>query len=327
MPVNAHSIINGICSADVSLNESGLGHDIVRFGRPLWGSRWQSADTKSWVTGQTKFENIILLAKFKLLGGTNQWNQDAKTKRKAALAIIACIATLYISPISSVAPDLVKSHMATLIHIDDDRKKHLITYPSEPVLAEAALEVLSENGVELGVLTELDAVNKFSGILDAGSQGELVVRLLFLSAWRRLICSERNNGNKVCIKHFYSGHHLHQLILVHLPCKVSFSVRRPVLNFLQELFKQELPKERFSYLKDFEIGFTHFIGLTEEPDISTLNSIWVRRGAMHFRHNQEGSDFGLVIRHKAEERLGALVVQVSVITISAEHFRLRQKRN
>jgi len=109
--------------------------------------------------------------------------------------------------------------------------------------------------------------------------------------------------------------------LVHLPCKVSFSVRRPVLNFLQELFEQELPKERFSYLKDFEIGFTHFIGLTEEPDISTLNSVWDRRGAMHFKNNQEGSDFGLVIRHKADkERFGALVVQVSVITIPAERF-------
>lgn len=217
MPVTAHSIINGICSVDVSLNENGSGHDIIRFGRPLWGSRWQSAE--SWETNQDKFRNIILFAKFKLLGGTNQWNQDVKMKRKAALAVIACIATLYISPISSVAPDLVKSHMATLIHIDDDRKKHLITYPSEPVLAEAALEVLSENDVELEVLMELDAVNKFSGILDAGSQGELVVRLLFLSAWRRLICLERNSGNKVCVEHFHSGRHLHQLIFVRLPCK------------------------------------------------------------------------------------------------------------
>ena len=82
-----------------------------------------------------------------------------------------------------------------------------------------------------------------------------------------------------------------------------------------------------SYLKDFEVGFTHFIGLIEEPDISTLNSIWDRCGAMHFKNNQEGSDFGLVIRHKVDkECLGALVVQVSVITISAEHFHLRQKR-
>ncbi|CAG8695138.1 9564_t:CDS:2, partial [Ambispora gerdemannii] len=91
-------------NADISLDENGSGHDIVRFGRPLWGSRWQSAE--SYVTDQNKFGDTILFAKFKLLGGTNQWNQNIEMKRKAALAIIACIATLYISPISSVAPDL-----------------------------------------------------------------------------------------------------------------------------------------------------------------------------------------------------------------------------
>ena len=89
MPMTAHSIINGICSSsvDVSLNENGSGHDIIWFGRPLllWGSQWQSAE--SWETNQNKFRNIILFAKFKLLGGTNQWNQDVKMKRKAVLAV------------------------------------------------------------------------------------------------------------------------------------------------------------------------------------------------------------------------------------------------
>src|SRR6266511_4370139 len=99
----------GFCSADISLNENGSGYDIVRFGRPLWGSWWQSAEPLE--TDQVKFSNIIQLAKFKLLGGTNQWDQNTEMKRKAALAVIACIATLYISPISSEAPDLVKSHM------------------------------------------------------------------------------------------------------------------------------------------------------------------------------------------------------------------------
>ncbi|CAG8651920.1 8725_t:CDS:2, partial [Paraglomus brasilianum] len=46
---------------------------------------WQSAE--SWETNQNKFRNIILFAKFKLLGGTNQWNQDVKMKRKAVLAL------------------------------------------------------------------------------------------------------------------------------------------------------------------------------------------------------------------------------------------------
>ncbi|CAG8521909.1 4143_t:CDS:2 [Paraglomus occultum] len=61
-------------STDISLSENGSGHDIVRFGRPLWGSWWQSAE--SWETNQDKFRNTVRLAKFKLLGGTNQWNQD-----------------------------------------------------------------------------------------------------------------------------------------------------------------------------------------------------------------------------------------------------------
>jgi len=190
------------CSNDILLEDDGSGYDIVRFGRPLWASRWISTGSEG--DNQRKFEDMIEFAKFKLLGGTFHWDSDPDIKRKATFAIIACIATLYISPVSSEAPDLVKSHMAILVAIDDDRKKHLIAYPSEPVLSEAALEVLSENGAELKVLTELDAVNKSSGILDAGCQGELVVMLLFLSAWRCLICSERDKGIKVCIKHFSS---------------------------------------------------------------------------------------------------------------------------
>ncbi|KAG9298606.1 hypothetical protein G9A89_000825 [Geosiphon pyriformis] len=249
-------------SENIPDNENSSGHNIVWFDRPLWGSWWQSAET--WELDMDKFRNIIQLVKFKLLGGINNWKQNAKMKRKAALAVIAYIATLYISPVSSVAPDLIKSHMTMLIAIDDDCKNHLITYPFKPVL-EAALEMLSENG--LVVLKKLDAVNKFSRILDAEIQGELVVKLLFLSTWCRLICLEKNDNKKV-----------------------SFSVRCP-----------ELPN-KFSYLKDFKVGFTHFIGLTKRPDISI-------------------SDFGLIIRHKTKALLGALVVQNHAVKQSKKEKR------
>jgi len=73
MPVTAHSIINWICSADVSFNENGSGHDIVQFCCPLWGSQRQSAESRE--TNQDKFRNIILFAKFKPFGGTNQWTK------------------------------------------------------------------------------------------------------------------------------------------------------------------------------------------------------------------------------------------------------------
>ena len=42
-----------------------LAHDIIQFGRQLWGSQWQSARRTP-----NFFEDIIQLAKFKLLGST-----------------------------------------------------------------------------------------------------------------------------------------------------------------------------------------------------------------------------------------------------------------
>ena len=112
----------------------------------------------------------------------------------AALAVLASIAGLYVSPISSVAPNLVKSHMATLIGLDESHQRHLITYPSEPLLSEAGLEVFSEDNAESDILKELDSAARFGGISNAGNQGELVVRILFVSAWSSLVCSERKKS-------------------------------------------------------------------------------------------------------------------------------------
>ena len=74
-----------------------------------------------------------------------------------------------------------------------------ITYPSEPLLPKASMELLSEKGVEIVVLKELDAVYKSGGILDAGDQGELAVKLLllYLGAWCHLICSERHTNKGI----------------------------------------------------------------------------------------------------------------------------------
>lgn len=178
--------------------EHSEGYDIVRFGRPLWGSYWLASPDDT-----NKFRTVRQLAINKLLGGESAWSQikDYRLKRTAALALVACIASLYVSPTSSEASDLVKAHMGTLVAIDKERKRLLVTYPSEPVLSEAALEVLSEENSELEILRELDGAFQSGGILEAGCQGELVARLLLLSAWRRLICRKRSEVG-VCINFF-----------------------------------------------------------------------------------------------------------------------------
>ncbi|CAG8561216.1 3828_t:CDS:10 [Paraglomus brasilianum] len=124
------------------------GHDIVHFGWPLWGSYWESLEQSD----ETKFKDIVIgsLAQFKLLG------------------------------ISSEASYLIKSHMAMLIAIDEEHRRHLIKYPSEPVLSEAAMELLSEDGAEYDILTELDrAFQSGAGSLPEGKnekQGLVVLK-------------------------------------------------------------------------------------------------------------------------------------------------------
>jgi len=177
--------------------EDSSAHDIVQFGRPLWGSLW-AADTES--DTHTKFYEIISLAKTKLLGGVSNWDKINDQKKKfAALAIIACTAVLYVSPASSIAPELVKSHMATLIAIDKVHKNYIITYPSEPVLSEAALKLMSERDIWYELLKELDLTFRSGGILDAGSQGELTVRLLLFNSWCNLVTTKKLNNSRVCI--------------------------------------------------------------------------------------------------------------------------------
>ncbi|CAG8525671.1 5338_t:CDS:2, partial [Paraglomus brasilianum] len=190
-------------------------YDIVRFGRPLWGSQWSGQTAE---TDQGRFDEILHLAKSKLTGGVLKWSeiQEDTIRQRVALALLACTAALYVSPTSSVAPELVKSHMATLVAVDDECERHLITYPSEPLLPEASMELLSEKGVEIVVLKELEAVYKSGGILNAGDQGELAVKLLLLGAWRCLICSERHTNKRVL-----------------------FSARQPVMAFLHELLNPD----------------------------------------------------------------------------------------
>ena len=278
-------------------------YDIVWFGRPLWGSQWLGQIGQTAETDQGRFDGILHLAKSKLTGGAPKWSeiQEDTIKQRVALALLACTAALYISPMSSVAPELVKSHMATLVAVDDERKRYLITYPSEPLLSEASMELLSEKGVEIVVLKELDAVCKSGGILDAGDQGELAVKLLLLGAWRRLICSKRHTNKGVL-----------------------FSARQPVMAFLHELLNPDgLSSVKLPNIDEFDIGFTHFISINHKPNHETIEAIWERYGAIHFKRNQQGADLGLIIKHRTTSQFGAIVIQVCNIDtffIISSHF-------
>ena len=76
----------------------------------------------------------------------------------------------------------------------------------------------------------------------------------------------------------------------------------------------------FSHLKDFKVGFTHFIALTYQPNEATFMNVWSRRGAIVLKINQEGSDLVIPIvcennttnqaSKSKVKKLGVLVIQV-----------------
>ncbi|CAG8469344.1 12541_t:CDS:2 [Funneliformis mosseae] len=71
--------------------------------------------------------------------------------------------------------------MAMLVAVDDEREQHLITYPSEPLLPEALMELLLEKGVKIVVLKELEAVYKSEDIFNivcAEDETELLYKIL-----------------------------------------------------------------------------------------------------------------------------------------------------
>ncbi|CAG8695366.1 7962_t:CDS:10, partial [Funneliformis caledonium] len=122
--------------------------------------------------------DIICLAKQKLLGGVVSWKYLNEVDKKiAALAVVSSVTTTCLSS--------------------------FIYYKCfEPVMSEAALELLSEKNVEFEILGELGNTFQSGGILDAGSQGEPVVRLLFLGTWCYLISSKRGKSPNNKVKNY-----------------------------------------------------------------------------------------------------------------------------
>ena len=220
---------NNIClshsNTSYSEEEMKMGYNIVRYGRPLWQSMWNGM---TYDAPRERYRYLVDIAMTKLCGGTLKWE---KHRQRSATALMACTVCIYICPLSRMARDLVKSHMATIITAEDSGKKHLIGYPSEPMLSEGALTLLSRPGVELDVLKELDLVGKEGGVIDTGNRGELCARILLLSARRRQILSFRKENCEVHIETLIHILYIVVILLYLLLCKELSNILRPSTGY------------------------------------------------------------------------------------------------
>ena len=78
--------------------------------------------------------------------------------------------------------------MATCIKVDKDRKSLYITYPSEPILSEAAARLMMSQEFYNSMIIKLsNQVSKSK--IEGGYRGELVARLLLLRCYDQVILS------------------------------------------------------------------------------------------------------------------------------------------
>ncbi|CAJ0914775.1 8084_t:CDS:2 [Entrophospora sp. SA101] len=156
--------------------------DTVDYGRPLWDALLTPSSTEGF-----KPECIIELAMDKLIGGKSfiLWKKEAQNRITImeTLAIFGPHLCIDIVPQSRYASHLIASYMHLCLDISEDRECIITSMPTEPVLAEAASQIMNDSNVNLTkLINQLSSALK-KGVIEAGYHGELAARLLLLKAW------------------------------------------------------------------------------------------------------------------------------------------------
>ena len=172
---------------------------LCRFGRPYWQAQWGSSlahskmklrDASNLITiaenklhnqhSRRQFLNLFRRDRAKELTNLSSDREDFILTCSAIIGVLAIIHLDFTSP--KRAEDLVASRLRWAVGCDRKRTYLLTTYPSEPLLADAAFRLLFAKGVTEGKILRsilnVVAEEVEKGDYDVGGDGELVGRLL-----------------------------------------------------------------------------------------------------------------------------------------------------
>jgi hypothetical protein len=140
---------------------------LIRFGRPMWVTQ--------------TLESTIETARYKVVHSkAPSWTM------KESLAVLGVRMLLDIAPRTEVASDLVGNHMRQCIFVSQARDFIWSVSPSEPVLVEAATQLMHETAAPaeppLSCMLKRLAEALLTGLVEAGPRGELVARAILLLA-------------------------------------------------------------------------------------------------------------------------------------------------
>eukprot|EP00026_Physarum_polycephalum_P002516 Phypoly_transcript_02523.p1 GENE.Phypoly_transcript_02523~~Phypoly_transcript_02523.p1 ORF type:complete len:220 (-),score=16.30 Phypoly_transcript_02523:1497-2156(-) len=120
--------------------------NILVLGRPIWGA---------YLTTGVNNCTVIQFAITKLQGGANGEWKDVPDKECTSLAILSSQVALSIVPQHHYSSELVSTYMGTCVGISKDRKSVLVEYSSEPILSEAAAQLMKQQAVYKSCLESL----------------------------------------------------------------------------------------------------------------------------------------------------------------------------
>lgn len=259
---------------------------MLSMGRPLWNALL-TAKTNAMTT-----DLLLDYAERKLLAGS----QIESLSSEQVLALLAPIICLSISPMSVYTHSLVAQHMATALDVSDDRLRLVVAYPSEPVLAVAAMRFIVRNDCWSQLVAGLQQLLAH-GAVDKGYKGEIIVRILNLlamtAARKRQEANETYETSAVTLREFLTEFNreeapIDQQFFESLRSGTSLDDRIKILkrlklwdSFSERVYaaKKEEGTVQLAYL-DGTVCFTHFIYLAKKTPIThDLLRYAYRRGA------------------------------------------------
>jgi hypothetical protein len=169
---------------------------------------------------------------------------------------------LTILPSSSLAVELVASHMAQLDLVSQDRSLLYVSYPSDPTLAAGASLLLRDRGV---ACLENLASTLLQGVTDAGNSGEVAFEIAAVAAADSLLLVLEDD-----LKRLYK----------------SFSM----VDFMKILLPQSADPWIDEYFEKCKGFFNHFMTLKSDCDENACRMAVYRGAAISCRSYQAGID-------------------------------------
>lgn len=120
------------------------------------------------------FDAVVEIAKSKVVNG-------CEMSKDYVISLWMIRTGMAANPLSVETGTLVANHMATLLDVSDDLRRLIVTYPSEPILAIAARELMKElsgDHLFLKLKNKMEAVNVDKGKVAELFAGMMVLRLI-----------------------------------------------------------------------------------------------------------------------------------------------------